>query len=71
MWFAALGTYERNYWFVALAGRLLEQTDGVCSNPDKRFCNQQVRNMMPWEAKTRQLAIDKVIAKGAWVSSCG
>ena len=27
MWFAALGTYERNYWFVALAGRLLEQTD--------------------------------------------
>ena len=51
--------------------KALEQTDGVCSNPDKRFCNQQVRNMMPWEAKTRQLAIDKVIAKGAWVSSCG
>ena len=50
--------------------KALEQTDGVCSNPDKRFCNQQVHNMMPWEAKTRQLAIEKVIAKGAWVSSC-
>merc|ERR1711865_279375 len=45
------------------------QTDGVCSNPDKRFCNQQVHNMMPWEAKTRQLAIEKVIAKGAWTET--
>ena len=50
--------------------KALEQTDGACSNPDKRFCNQQVHNMMPWEAKTRQLAIEKVIAKGAWVSGC-
>jgi hypothetical protein len=46
--------------------KALEQTDGICSPPDKRFCNQQVRNMMPWEAKTRELAISKVIAKGAW-----
>ena len=50
--------------------KALEQTDGVCSSPDKRFCNQQVHNKMPWEAKTRELAIEQVIAPGAWVSDC-
>jgi hypothetical protein len=39
---------------------------GECPAPDKRFCNMQVRNKMPWEAKTRELAIQQVVAPGAW-----
>lgn len=46
--------------------KALEQTDGTCANPDKRFCNQQIHNKMPWEAKTREEAIAQIIAPGAW-----